>query len=233
MGGRRNKPSKKPSKKIKFVYTLEPYVWQSYDILWVYIESLVQTNQLQRALKNTKLLVEKYPKSKEAQERLATLLFWNHYYKDSLKKYQILAKKYKKSYQKEIKQLQEIIDSKSQKKVVQTSSQNPLIQNISTIKRINQRSYSKNMIGFGGEKIFYSDERYKDQAFYFETVFPVNSNTFYLKGETIRHYKKKNTQISGEFYPKLPAPHWGFVSFSYASNSVFLTKNNIGWHHYV
>jgi len=213
------KQIKEPLKQIQFISILDTFTTKSYDIQWVKIDAYIKQKEFNLALKNAQKLSKKYPKSKELHERIASLLFWTKQYKKSLTYYTILTKKYHINYQTKIQKIKNTIAlskgiSDKQKNIIEVPKK------------------TKHMMGFGYQNSDFSDNRYLDNTKYFEITMPINTYTLYLKILHTQRYGDKDTKVEGEFYPLLPNPHWGYLSFSLADNADFFSKYSIGWHHY-
>lgn len=235
------------SQKLQFIDTLEPFAQESYDICWMTVSLNIEKERLKPALKLTELLVKKYPESREAQERLAVLLFWNGYYQNSLVHYHKLSRLYGKEYQQQIKKLENIIHGKSEQiksSIVKVDKPKPNITKVVPIAQVeskklliehenmDKRHLSKYMTGIGFQKAHYSDDRYKDLTKYIEMTLPIDEYTLYLKVQDTTRYGLNDKKILGEFYPKLPEPQWGYLSFSYTPQADFFSEYSIGWHHF-
>ncbi len=212
------------NKKIYFINSLEEFAKYSYDILWIYIDSQIKKGKLKNALYLTKKLVKKYPHSQEAKERLAQLLFWNHYYKSSLKEYKKLSKKYKKSYFKEISKLKKAIYNSSKKEKKLLTLQKKIIKTV--------KSKKEYMVGISIKRRYFSDKRYKDLTHQLETTFYIKEYAIYISLQNTKRYNKSDIKVYTEIYPKLPKPQWGFISLSFSPNSKFFAKYSLGWHYY-
>ena len=238
------KSKKSTNSKLHFIYALEPFAKNDYDILWTKIELNIKRKHLKTALRVTKKLVKKYPKSKEAHERLATLLFWNRHYYKSLRYYRKISKIYKTSYRKEIHRLRHIIylrkrlrEKRRLEKISKKIAMRKQIEHTAIIKRdtpLNDYSKlsKKHMLGMGYKRASFSDNRYKDYTHYIETSFDLFDNPLYIQIENTFRYGLHDTKIEGEFYPTLPKPYWGYFSFSYTPNAKFFSKYSLGWHQY-
>jgi YaiO family outer membrane protein len=235
-----------------FIETLEPFAKRSYDILWIEIQVNIAIKNFKRALQCAAILAEKYPESREAQVRFATLLFWNGKYQESLVKYQQLNRLYAEAYTKEEKQLQTIIMAKEyhkrravQKSVIQKQKQKPVAVTpvikhppVQKKKRVvepeimDKKHLAEHMVGIGFQRASYSDDRYRDRTNYVEMALPIQEYTLYLKVQDTDRYRLNDKKILGEFYPKLPDPQWGYLSFSYTPDTDFFSHYSIGWHHF-
>jgi YaiO family outer membrane protein len=233
------------SQKLQFIDTLKPFAQESYDIRWIAITLNIEKKRLKTALHLAEALVQKYPESREALERLAALLFWNGYYQNSLENYHKLNKQYGKEYQQQISKLETIIQGKQKQKkasvkmktdsskilpvtTASTKPKRPLIEP----RDMDKRHLSKYMTGIGFQKALYSDDRYKDLTRYVEMTLPIDEYTLYLKVQDTTRYGLNDKKILGELYPKLPEPQWGYLSFSYTPQADFLSEYSIGWHHF-
>ncbi len=232
-GYKRLSKIKNPKKAIKFYYKLPKFVKDSYDILWIMIDANIKLKRFKKALYLSKKLVKKYPKSQEAQERLATLLFWNSRFKESLKLYKKLYKAYKsKKYKRKIKQLSKIVNRKkvNSKKIVIKKIKAKIIYTKNIKKIIKKDKY---MIGMGIKRAYFLDNRYKDLTKYIEGSFSINGWNYYLQLERTNRYKMIDDRIYAEIYPNLHLKsQWGYLSLSYTPNADFFSKYSIGWHHF-
>ncbi len=239
------KSKKSTNSKLHFIYDLEPFAKNDYDILWTRIELNIKRKHLKTALTVTKKLVKKYPKSIEAHERLATLLFWNRRYYKSLRYYRKMAKRYKKSYKKEIHRLRHIIYLKKRlrekrrlarkykKRAIKKSIRRAIIHiKKAIIQSRNSRISRKHMLGIGYTRAKYSDRRYEDYTHYIEATLDISNKPLYLRISRTSRYGLTDTKIEGEFYPTLPKPYWGYFNFSYTPNDKFFSKYSLGWHQY-
>lgn len=220
------KKEKTPRSKIEFIRTLMPSVQESYDVRWKAIESYIRIKQFKKALSLTKALVRKYPQSREAQERLATLLFWNGQFQNSLHQYITLQKQYGNHYKKQIRQLKIIVHKRPAHKVRPKKSAPDIAQ------KTQKKHPAKHMAGAGIHHASFSDKRYKDETYYIEATLPINTYTLYIKAQHTDRYGLKDSKISGEFYPKMPEPYWGYLSFSFTPQADFFSKESLGWHQF-
>jgi len=238
-----------PEEKLVFIQGLENFAKESYGILWVEIQSALERDDLKLALSRSAQLVSHYPESREAQEQYATLLFWNKKYKKSLECYRRMGKEYHTAdYSRQIQQLEQLLHTASgkteavvkrrQKIKKYTGSDDP--ENVTVKKKkkpvepeqMDKKHLAEYMTGVGIKNADYSDNRYKDRTKYLEMTLPINEYTLYLKIEDTDRYGLNDKKIYGEFYPKLPDPQWGYLSFSYTPDADFLSRYSIGWHHF-
>ena len=220
------KSIKNPNRRVKFIKRLEDFAQSSYDIRWIYIDSLIKIKSLKKALILNKKLVKKYPKSQEAQERLAQLLFWNSKYIKSLNYYKKLSFIYHKSYKNEKKKLKNIINSREKK--VKITKKPHFIKKIKLVKN----TKNKHMIGFSVVREHFSDRRYKDLSKFIEVTLPINEYIIYFNIQNTKRYTKEDSKIYAEIYPKLAKPQWGYISLSYSFKSEFFANYSIGWHYF-
>ncbi len=217
-------------KRIEFFNNLNSFAKRSYDIWWIYIDSLIKQKRLKKALKEAKLLLKKYPFSKEADERVAQLLFWNKRFKKSIYYYKRLSKKYKTSYYKEIKKIKRALYFKKRKKNFKKRN----IKKITKVTKISKLLKDPNrMFSFGWERRYFSDNRYKDYSYFIEGSFKIKDYTLFFNLQKTKRYNKNDSKIYIELYPTLSKPQWGFLSLSYSFEQNFFAKYSIGWHHYI
>lgn len=219
---------KNPHKKLLFIQKLDAFAKESYDVSWIKMQSLIETKHLKKALQTAKLIVSHYPKSLEAKERSATLLFWNKKYRQSLYAYQQIS--LNNHYSVQIKKLQNILSTKKKKSTSYTVTTPKLVKKevILPAPKID----SKKMLGVGKQVVHYSDSRYIDSTSYFESTVPIDAYTLYFKILNTNRYGLNDKKIEGEFYPLLPSPQWGYLSFSYTPNADFFNDYSLGWHHF-
>ena len=79
-----------PKKAAAYAQTLEKSIRESYDLHLLYIQALIRSGELAQAEREAKLFYNDFPKSSEAQQMLADLLFWQGHYAESLKHYHAL-----------------------------------------------------------------------------------------------------------------------------------------------
>jgi YaiO family outer membrane protein len=231
------KEKKSASQKLKYINTLSSKKRASYDVLWIEIQSHLELDHLKIALTLTEDAVKKYPKSRDLNERYAALLFWNNYNYKSLNLYTKMQKMYHADYTKKIHQIKDKLQAKKQKeseKTLQQEIQNIEPWNLKNISKVidGKNLKSKYMLGFGIERGYYSDHRFDDITKYIEMTFPIDEYVMYLKVHDTNRYGLKDQKLEGELYPKLPNPHWGFLSFSYTPKRDFYSNYSLGWHHY-
>ena len=227
------KQIKHPKSALKFIHNLPEFAKSSYDIRWIDIESNIKLKRFKQALLLTKKLTRKYPKSQEAQERLATLLFWNSKFKQSLSTYKSLYKRYKKrEYKKQITKLSRIIKATKKRKIKKVQ----IVKAVKNKKKTTKVLVSKKeryMIGIGIKRSYYSDKRYKDITKYIEFTMPIKAWDIYVQIEKTARYGLNDFKIYSEIYPKMPFKNsWGYLDLSYAPNAKFFSKYTIGWHQY-
>jgi len=236
--------------KILFIETLEPFAKESYDVLWIEVQSYVAIKDFKRALQYAANLAEKYPESREAQERFATLLFWNGKYSESLSEYRQLNMLYAGAYGQEVSKLQTIVMAKepssdtTQKRVKKQQNVPPVMPVKATKpsaakekivvepEMMDKKHLAEHMAGIGFQRASYSDDRYRDRTNYIEMTLPIQEYTLYLKIQDTDRYNLNDKKILGEFYPKLPDPQWGYLSFSYTPDTDFFSQYSLGWHHF-
>lgn len=231
------KEKKSASLKLKYIQSLSSKQRNSYDVLWIEIQSHIELDHLKKALVLAEKAVKKYPKSRDFKERYAALLFWNDYNTKSLNLYEKMQKTYHIDYSKKIKQIKDQLQSKKQKeseKTLEKEMQNIESWNFRNISKVidGQNFKSKYMLGVGMERGYYSDYRFDDITKYIEMTFPIDEYVIYMKLQDTNRYSLKDQKFEGEFYPKLPKPHWGFLSFSYTPQRDFFSNYSLGWHHY-
>jgi len=239
------KEKKTSHEKLNFIKKIKKFARESYDVLWIEIQSSIEEKNIEQALTLSQKLATLYPDSREAQERFAVLLFWNGKYEESLTEYQKLGRNYHADYKKQITQLEEILHEKSKEikreERAKTDKKKKEKLNTATSKKkkepvepaeMDKKHLAKYMTGMGYQKADYSDNRYRDRTKYFEMTLPVNEYTLYLKVQDTDRYNLNDKKIVGEFYPKLPDPQWGYLSFSYTPDTDFFSHYSIGWHHF-
>ena len=79
-----------PKKAAAYAQTLEKSIRESYDLHLLYIQALIRSGELAQAEREAKLFYNDFPKSSEAQQMFADLLFWQGHYAESLKHYHAL-----------------------------------------------------------------------------------------------------------------------------------------------
>ena len=79
-----------PKKAAAYARTLEKNMRENYDLNLLYIQALIRSGELTEAEKEARLFYNDFPKSNEAQQMLADLLFWQGHYTESLKHYHAL-----------------------------------------------------------------------------------------------------------------------------------------------
>ena len=79
-----------PKKAAAYAQTLEKSIRESYDLHLLYIQALIRSGELAQAEREAKLFYNDFPKSSEAQQMLADLLFWQGHYAESLEHYHAL-----------------------------------------------------------------------------------------------------------------------------------------------
>ncbi len=239
---------KKASEKLEFIQQLENFARESYDVLWTEIQSLIEEKDLEQALKLSEKLAVRYPESREAQERFAVLLFWNGKYGKSLAAYQDLSRKYGADYHEQIAQLETILRAGSEETKKEITKQRRKKRKSVYRKKadrqaavppkrkkepvepaeMDKKHLAEYMTGIGFQKADYSDDRYRDRTKYIEMTLPVGDYTLYLKVQDTDRYNMNDKKIQGEFYPKLPDPQWGYLSFSYTPDTDFFSHYSIG-----
>ena len=256
------KSIKESKLKIKYIENLDKFARDDYDIMWIEQQSFIYTSDMPSALKVAIVLKHKYPQSREANETVARLQFWNSKFKQSLTSYKELQEIYgKDSYIKEIEQLLNILkgrgkisasstskpyailiakidklyyDGKKNQAVILFQSQSNEVKNYikSTYRLLYDALTMRHMIGVGVTKSMYSIDRQRDESFYIEGVFPISQYTLYAKLEQTHRYGKEDIRLLGELYPKLPKPFWGYISFSMTPEADFYSTYSLGWHQY-
>ena len=108
------KSIKKSKDKIVYIKSLDSFAKSDYDVMWIEQQSFVESSDIPKALSVATELKQKYPESREANETVARLQFWNSKFQQSLDSYRELQQIYgESSYTKEIEQLQRIIKSEN------------------------------------------------------------------------------------------------------------------------
>lgn len=219
-----------PKSKIDFIHTLDTNTQKSYDILLIHIQSSIALKKLGKALKLSHILAKHYPKSREANELYARLLFWNKDYDKSLLAYNNLTKHYGKHYQKEINQIN-TLKHHHRSITTKTTPQTHTLTEESPNLLLN-KSKLEYLFGLGYNYADYTDNRYKDHTYFIESTLYLLDRPLYLRLNKVFRYGLLSYQLTGEYYPQLMKPHWRYFNFSFAPKSKFLAQYALGFHHF-
>jgi YaiO family outer membrane protein len=234
---------KNSNQKIKYIKNLDTLAQNDYDIMWILMKTYIKKNQFTNALITAKKLTRLYPKSTEAHESVARLLYWKKRYHQSLEYYTKIEKKFHKSYSKEKRKVRLAIKNTKKSKVAKTKQHkintqvitNTFKENPDLRYRITNLLISKKqeyMLGFGYDYFKFSDKRYTDNTKYIEATFPIGSFILYNKIEDTHRYGMHDTQYYAELYPTMPKPWWGYLEFTFTPDADFYAKYSIGWFQY-
>ncbi len=256
------KSIKKSKDKIVYIKSLDSFAKSDYDVMWIEQQSFAESSDIPKALSVATELKQKYPQSREANETVARLQFWNSKFQQSLDSYRELQQIYGEgSYSKEIEQLERILNGKNmatssikikpyaniiskidklyhdgkkeQASLLYEAQSRDIKEYIkSTYRLLYDALTMRHMVGLGVTKSVYSIDRQRDESFYLEGVFPISQYTLYAKLEQTQRYGKEDTRLLGELYPKLPKPFWGYISFSITPEADFYSSYSLGWHQY-
>jgi len=242
------KKIKSSKKRLEYIATLDKSLQNNYDIMWLVMNAYIKQHKYVSAFNQAKKISNLYPKSQEAKEAMARLLYWRKHYYESLNLYKKLEKEYGVSYKKEIKKLRRAIyyrdkqrntknsTVKEQKKVKKTEvnsvfSENENLRYRMTNLLITNHNY-KHMVGVGYDYFKYSIDRDTDNTKYIEATLPIYGWTLYNRVENTHRYGLEDTRYYAELYPTMPKPWWGYLSFSFTPSADFYAKYSIGWHQY-
>jgi YaiO family outer membrane protein len=237
------KQIKSSTKKIKYIKNLDIFAQNNYDVMWTLMKAYIKKYQFSNALKIAQKIAKLYPKSIEAHESVARLLYWKKRYYESLSYYTKMEKIFHKSYAKEKRKVRLAIRDRNKVKKLK-SKPKPLysVAKTDTFKENDDLRYrvtnllinkkQEHMIGIGYDYFKFSDKRYTDNTKYIEATFPIRSFVLYNKIEDTHRYGLHDTQYYAELYPTMPKPWWGYLTFTFTPDADFYAKYSIGWFQY-
>lgn len=207
-----------PNEALNFIKKQPRNIQNRYDMLILKVQAYTANNDFDNALKSAQMLNILYPKSLEAKEMEANILFWKKEFDESIKILEDLYKKTKNRYY-----LDRSYIVKNAKLEFRTENNNKINE---------QNNENEKHIEVGFEHNSYSDRRYQDQKEYIQAKFPYLDKTIVLTAENISKFNKNDKNIAGELYFKSDNKKWGFINVSASPTSNFMPKYTLGIHLY-